>query len=152
MAIIRKIFFNNYLLMLPLLAWCAAQLIKTVLHAVFNKNFSAERLFGAGGWPSSHSALVCSLFLGAAKKYGLDSPLFAISFVLAAIVMYDAMGVRRETGEQAKIINLIMDDMKNENRVLDYNRRLKEMVGHTPFQVLSGAMLGILIAILVPVF
>ncbi|MFV0411634.1 MAG: divergent PAP2 family protein [Oscillospiraceae bacterium] len=149
---IQKLFFNNYLLMLPLLSWAVAQVIKTVLHFVSSRRFSAERLFGAGGWPSSHSALVCSLFLGAAKKYGLQSPYFAFSFVLAAIVMYDAMGVRREAGEQAKAINLIIQDMKSENKEMDLTKPLKEMVGHTPFQVLSGAMLGILVAILIPAF
>lgn len=148
----RRFFLLNYLLVLPLIAWAIAQAIKTVLHIVFNGKFSAERLVGAGGWPSSHSALVCAMFLGAAKKYGLDSPIFAIAFILAAIVMYDAMGVRRETGEQAKVINKILADMKNDNKELDFSRPLKELVGHTPFQVLSGALLGILVAILVPVF
>lgn len=152
MEFIQRLFFNNYLLMLPVVSWAAAQLIKTILHLIFQKKFSAERLFGAGGWPSSHSALVCSLFVGAAKELGLSSPGFALSFVLAAIVMYDAMGVRRETGEQAKVLNLIMEDIRSDNKDFDYTKRLKEMIGHTPFQVFSGALLGILIAILIPVF
>lgn len=150
--IMQRLFFVNYLLVIPLIAWAIAQLIKTVLHVAFNRKFSVERLVGAGGWPSSHSALVCAMFLGAAKKYGLESPIFAIAFILAAIVMYDAMGVRRETGEQAKVINKIIEDMKNDNKELDFSRPLKELVGHTPFQVLSGALLGILVAIVIPVF
>lgn len=149
---LEKIFFGNYLLFLPILAWSLAQVIKTVLHVVFKKEFSAERLVGAGGWPSSHSALVCAMFVGAARKFGLASPYFAITFVLAAIVMYDAMGVRRETGEQAKIINRIVNDLKTEKKDWDLSKPLKELVGHTPFQVLSGALLGILVAVLVPVF
>ncbi|MDL2325269.1 divergent PAP2 family protein [Ruminococcaceae bacterium OttesenSCG-928-A16] len=149
---IQRIFFNNYLLLLPVLSWGAAQVIKTVLTLIINKKFSVERLFGAGGWPSSHSALVCSLFMGAARKFGVESPYFAIAFVLAAIVMYDAMGVRRETGEQSKVLNILLEDLKENKQDIDYNRKLKEMVGHTPFQVLSGALLGILISILIPVF
>lgn len=149
---IQRLFFNNYLLMLPVISWALAQLIKTVLHLVFNREFKAERLFGAGGWPSSHSALVCSLLVGAARKLGLSSPGFALAFVLAAVVMYDAMGVRRETGEQAKVLNMIMEDIRSEKKDFDYTRQLKEMIGHTPFQVVSGALLGTLIAILIPVF
>lgn len=149
---IQKLFFNNYLLMLPLLSWAAAQLIKTGITLAVSGKFSAERLFGAGGWPSSHSSLVCSLFMGAARKFGLSSPYFAIAFVLATIVMYDAMGVRRETGEQAKVLNQIVQDLKEDGLDFEQARKLKEMVGHTPFQVLSGALLGILISIVIPVF
>lgn len=149
---IQKIFFNNYLLMVPIFSWAAAQLIKTAIAFAANGKFDGERLFGAGGWPSSHSSLVCSLFVGAARKFGLDSPIFAIAFVLAAIVMYDAMGVRRETGEQAKVLNQILEDLQEEGQGFEYKKKLKEMVGHTPFQVFCGALLGILIAILVPVF
>lgn len=148
----QKLFFNNYLLMLPVLGWCAAQLIKTIANIIMHKKFDAERLVGAGGWPSSHSALVCALFMGAARKFGLSSPYFAFAFVLAAIVMYDAMGVRREAGEQAKVLNRMIEDIMSEREDIDYGKRLKEMVGHTPFQVLSGALLGILIALAVPVF
>lgn len=151
-SIIQKIFFNNYLLMLPFVSWACAQVIKTIISFIIHGSFKAERLVGAGGWPSAHSALVCSLFVGAAKSYGLDSPFFAITCVLAAIVMYDAIGVRRETGEQSKVLNMIMEDFKEEGQPLDYEKKLKEMIGHTPFQVLSGALLGILIAILIPVF
>lgn len=148
----QRLFFNNYLLMLPVLSWCAAQVIKTLLYYVAHGKFNRERLVGAGGWPSSHSALVCSLFMGATRKFGLSSPYFAITFILAAIVMYDAMGVRRETGQQARVLNLMIEDIKTEKGDIDYGDKLKEMVGHTPFQVLSGALLGILIAILIPVF
>jgi acid phosphatase family membrane protein YuiD len=151
----KRIFFNNFLLMLPIIAWLAAQVGKMLLHFLLNGKFTLERLVGAGGMPSSHSAMVCALFLGAARKYGFSSPYFAITLVLAAIVMYDAMGVRLETGKQAKIINVLMEDYnedKENNSILDTDKKLKEMVGHTPLEVLSGAILGILVAIVIPVF
>lgn len=148
---IERIFFNNYLLMLPVLSWVAAQVLKTILYFAVNRKFNAERLFGSGGMPSSHSALVCSLFVGAVRKFGMASPYSAITLVLAMIVMYDAMGVRLETGKQARLLNIIMDDLKEDGQDLG-QEKLKELVGHTPLQVLSGALLGVLIAILVPVF
>lgn len=149
---IQRMFFNNYLLMLPVVSWTSAQILKTVIDYFITGSFKGERLFGSGGMPSAHSALVCSLFMGAAKKCGLDSPFFAITFVLAAIVMYDAMGVRLETGRQAKLINRIVEDLKDANQDLTQEKKLKELVGHTPLQVLSGALLGILISIVIPVF
>ncbi|MDL2218793.1 divergent PAP2 family protein [Ruminococcaceae bacterium OttesenSCG-928-O06] len=152
MNMIQRLFFGNYLLMLPVLGWVIAQLAKAVIHRIVHGTFRAERLFGSGGMPSSHAALVCALFVGAAKKYGMASPYFAIAFVLAAIVMYDAMGVRLETGKQARLLNLIMDDLGDEKEEWDSEKRLKELVGHTPLQVLSGALLGVLLAILIPVF
>ena len=102
---------------------------------------------GAAGGFRRHA-----LLLGCAKKYGLSDPLFAVCLVLALIVMYDAMGVRLETGRQAKILNLIMDDLREEGQDLSGGKKLKELVGHTPLQVLSGALLGVLIAVLIPVF
>ena len=151
---LQKLFFNNYLLMLPIISWVAAQICKTILDFVVNGSFSRERLVGAGGMPSSHSALVCSFLVGTARKLGPQSPLFALAFVLAAVVMYDAMGVRRETGRQAKVINKILDDLRGDGPQQEgsQTQKLKEMVGHSPLQVLSGALLGILIAIIIPVF
>ena len=97
--------FGNYILSVALLSWLAAQVAKTLINYFLSGKFDAERLWGAGGMPSAHSALVCSAFLAAAKREGVNSPIFAFAFILAAIVMYDAMGVRRETGEQAKVLN-----------------------------------------------
>ncbi len=155
MRMIKRVFFGNYILSIALISWLAAQIIKTVINVILTKKFDAERLWGAGGMPSSHSALVCSLALAAAKSYGFNSPIFALSFVLAGIVMYDAMGVRRETGEQAKILNKMIADWLSEGNVLfvgENGRALKEKVGHTPFEVIAGALLGLLIAALIPVF
>ena len=141
--------FGNYILSVALLSWLAAQVAKTLINYFLSGKFDAERLWGAGGMPSAHSALVCSAFLAAAKREGVNSPIFAFAFILAAIVMYDAMGVRRETGEQAKVLNKMFEkDAKAQDG--EY-KKLKEQVGHTPIEVLSGALLGILIAVLIPV-
>ena len=104
---------------------------------------------GSGGMPSSHSATVCGLTVASGLCYGVDSFQFAISFILAAVVMYDAIGVRQETGKQAKLLNLIMEqDWFNLNNQ-EIQQRLKEFVGHTPLQVAAGAALGIILALIV---
>lgn len=140
---------SNEVLISALIGWTVAQVLKTLIDFALNKNFSAERLVGSGGMPSSHSATVCGLTTSAGMCYGVDSFEFAICFVLASVVMYDAIGVRQETGKQAKLLNLIMEQdlfkMNNEQ----IQKRLKEFVGHTPLQVLAGAVLGILLALLV---
>ncbi len=150
MEFLQSISFGNYMLFLAVLGWVVAQVGKAVLHLIIHKEFSLERLLGSGGMPSSHSAMVCALFMAAARKTGVSSPEFAITLVLAAIVMYDAMGVRLETGKQAKLLNQIVEDLQSHK--FNTEKRLKELVGHTPIQVLSGALLGILLALLVPVF
>lgn len=140
---------SNEVLISAIVGWVVAQALKTMIDCALNKSFSPERLVGSGGMPSSHSATVCGLMTSAGFCYGLGSFEFAISFVLAAVVMYDAIGVRQETGKQAKLLNLIMEQdmfkMNNEQ----IQERLKEFVGHTPLQVLAGAILGILLALLV---
>lgn len=154
MLSLQKFCFGNYILSVSLLSWLAAQVCKTVINYFLSGKLEIERLYGAGGMPSAHSALVCSMFMATAKSQGLSSPGFAFAFVLAAIVMYDAMGVRHETGEQAKVLNLMMEDWMEddeENATLVSGKKLKEKVGHTPFEVLSGALLGILIAVIIPV-
>lgn len=140
---------SNEVLISAIVGWVVAQALKTMIDCALNKSFSPERLVGSGGMPSSHSATVCGLMTSAGFCYGLGSFEFAISFVMAAVVMYDAIGVRQETGKQAKLLNLIMEQdmfkMNNEQ----IQERLKEFVGHTPLQVLAGAILGILLALLV---
>lgn len=155
MHVLQRLFFGNYILSVALLSWLAAQICKTIINYILSGKFEAERMWGAGGMPSAHSALVCSMFMAAAKSQGVNSPIFAIAFILAAIVMYDAMGVRRETGEQAKVLNRMISDWLSEDEdapayLAQNDRKLKEKVGHTPFEVLSGALLGILIAVIVP--
>ena len=138
---------GNQVLVSSVIGWVVAQFLKTVIDLVLNRSFNPERVVGSGGMPSSHSSTVCALTTASAYRYGLGSAEFAISFVLAAVVMYDAMGVRRETGKQAKLLNLIMeqDFFKFDNEL--FQKRLKEFVGHSPLQVAAGAVLGILLAV-----
>ena len=140
---------NNEILVSAIVGWTVAQVLKTLIECWMNRSFSPERLVGSGGMPSSHSATVCALTISAALRNGVESSTFAISFVLAAVVMYDAIGVRQEPGKQAKLLNMIMeqDFFKLDNE--QFQKRLKEFVGHTPLQVLAGAVLGIIIAALV---
>ena len=155
---------SNYIINVGVTSWFSAQLIKTVLTFLQYRELRAERLFGAGGMPSSHSALVCSMTVGMAKLVGFDSPLFGLTFAFAMVVMYDAMGVRRAAGEQAKVLNRIIFsrvfDLLNEEIDEDSPERegeerpdgapdqkeLKEYLGHTPLEVLGGMLLGVLIA------
>lgn len=138
---------DNTIFLSAAAGWLVAQILKTLIHLFFTKQFVAERLVGSGGMPSSHSATVCALATSACFEYGADSFAFAISLILAIIVMYDAMGVRRETGIQAKLLNDIMKIFADMGRPeLSTNDKLKEFVGHTPLQVLAGAILGILIS------
>lgn len=141
---------NNTVFVSAASGWLIAQILKTLIHMFFTKRFVAERLIGSGGMPSSHSATVCALSAAACMQYGVESFEFAISLILSLIVMYDAMGVRRETGIQAKLINEMMAAFAEMGKKdLSTDEKLKEFVGHTPLQVLAGAVLGILIAIVV---
>jgi hypothetical protein len=140
-------FSGNIIFLSAAAGWLIAQVLKTMVHMCFTKQFVAERLVGSGGMPSSHSATVCALATASCFEYGAGSFEFAISLTLAIIVMYDAMGVRRETGIQAKLLNDIVNIFADMGRSeLSANEKLKEFVGHTPLQVLAGAILGILIA------
>lgn len=152
----------NYVLVTALIAWCSAQVIKTLLHFIQTKRFNPERLFGAGGMPSSHSALVCSAAIAMCRRCGVGSPEFALTFIVAMVVMYDAMGVRRSAGLHAREINKINrifakglfgaaeEQEEPEDGNKQKKKELKEFLGHTPFEVLGGAILGILIAMIVP--
>ena len=142
--------FHNYVLNVALVSWISAQVLKTLLCLVMTKQFNPERLFGAGGMPSAHSATVCGMMVAISRETGFSSPEFAISFVLAAIVMYDAMGVRRAAGEQAKVLNKMLEKRSKEDEQFEQQAELKEFLGHTPLQVLAGALLGILIAVIIP--
>lgn len=144
-------FFTNYVLVCAFIGWFGAQFIKCGTYIVKNHSFDFSVIMSSGGMPSSHSATVCSLVVSVAKLCGTGSVEFAVAFVLAFIVMYDALGVRRAAGEQAKVLNKIVKDIqRGETRYLD--KDLKELIGHTPLQVLMGALLGILIPLFVPVF
>ena len=135
---------QNHLLMNALLAWMAAQLLKTVIYAVVNRSLDFRRLFGDGGMPSGHSATVTAMAVTAALEYGLDSAVFAVAAVLAIIVMHDAMGVRLEAGKHAKAINELLEMFSSD---LAPDDKFKEFLGHTPLQVCFGALLGLVIAL-----
>lgn len=139
---------SNYPLMSAVLAWFVAQVIKTAIDAYFNKGINWERMTGSGGIPSSHSSTVVSLAIATGISYGVDSTLFAIALIFAIVVMYDATGVRRETGKQAVILNRLLLDNPFSWTGKEFEKKLKEYVGHSPFQVLMGAILGILIAVI----
>lgn len=130
---------QNHLLVNALYAWLAAQVLKTIIYAAVNKSLDFRRLFGDGGMPSGHSATVTALATTAALHYGLASPVFAVSFILAIIVMHDAMGVRLEAGKHAKAINELMTLFGSD---LAPEEKLQEFLGHTPLQVCFGALLG----------
>ncbi len=131
------------------LGWMIAQVAKTIIHMIITKKFVAERLVGSGGMPSCHSATVCALTTAAGMNCGVSSAEFAISVMLSIIVMYDAMGVRRETGIQAKILNEMIEVFTKMGKEMSAEEKLKEFIGHTPLQVLVGAILGIIIAVTV---
>lgn len=153
MALLHTALNWNYVLTTALIASVAAQLIKVVINLIIAGRFIAERMWGAGGMPSSHSATVCAMVVATARYCGVNSTLFAIALVVSIIVMYDAMGVRRETGEQAKILNkMIFEwmDQGAQNLPILGDKKLKEMVGHTPLEVLTGAALGIVIGFAMP--
>lgn len=129
-------------------AWFLAQMIKTLIDTWSTGSFKPERLYGNGGMPSSHSSTVCALACSAANCYGFSSFEFAISFFFALVVMVDAMGVRRETGKQAQLLNMMMEeDFWNFDDPEAFQMRFKELIGHTPLQVFIGALLGIVVAI-----
>lgn len=140
--------FSNKVFVCAVTGWLVAQIIKTLIHMFFTKKFVAERLVGSGGMPSSHSSTVCALATSAGILYGPSSFEFAISMILAIIVMYDAMGVRRETGIQARILNEMLEVFADMGSDMSPQDKLKEFVGHTPLQVVIGAILGICIAII----
>lgn len=139
---------HNRIFVAAICGWFVAQVLKTLIHMWFNRKFVAERLVGSGGMPSSHSATVCALAAAAGMEYGGGSFQFAMAAVFAIVVMYDAIGVRRETGIQARVLNEMMELFTKMGKEMSVEDKLKEFVGHTPLQVLMGALLGILIAVL----
>ena len=140
---------GNQVLISAVLGWTVAQVLKTIIECVLNRSFNPERLVGSGGMPSSHSATVCALTTAAGIHYGAGSFEFAVCFILAMIVMYDAVNVRMETGKQAKVLNRVFFENILELDGVILQERLKEYVGHTPLQVAAGALLGIVIAAVV---
>jgi acid phosphatase family membrane protein YuiD len=135
---------SNKVLITCVTAWFIAQLLKIILTFYTSKKIDITRFVGSGGMPSSHTSFVMSLATSIGKIYGWASPLFAMAICFAFVVMYDAAGVRRAAGYQAKVLNMIIDDLAHHKPLA--NERLKELLGHTPKEVMAGAILGIVIA------
>ncbi len=141
-------FINNKMIIAGFLGWLIAQILKVIVDCWVEKKIHIDRFVGSGGMPSSHSALVMALATSVGRYRGMGSCEFALALALAAIVMYDASGVRRETGKQAKLLNRMIEAWHMEGD-LQFEKKLKEFVGHTPLEVMAGAILGIIIGILV---
>lgn len=144
MQVVNEIL-GNRILIVALIACLSAQAIKLVVDLIKNQKLNIRALVTTGGMPSSHSALVSALATGIGMTSGWSSPEFAIATIFAIIVMYDAAGVRQAAGKQARILNQIIDELFQENPEFNEDR-LKELLGHTPFQVIMGLLLGVLIA------
>lgn len=140
---------QNRILLAAIIGWLVAQALKTLIYMGFTKEFVAERLVGSGGMPSSHSSTVCALATATGIHYGGGSFEFAIAAIFAIVVMYDAIGVRRETGNQAKVLNEMIELFTNMGSNMKAQDKLKEFVGHTPLQVLMGGILGFIIALFI---
>lgn len=137
---------HNKILIITLSVWAIAQCLKVVLGALWEKRFNFRWLIGTGGMPSSHAAGAAALATACGLGYGFDSAVFALAAVFAMVTMFDAQGVRRATGQQAEILNKIMDDIYWKGKI--EADRLKELIGHTPIQVFVGAVLGLILAVL----
>ena len=153
MQLIRDVLNLNPILTVALLAWFVAQVLKTLINFILLGKFQLERMWGDGGMPSAHSATVCAMVIATARSEGFGSAIFAVAAVVAIITMHDAMGVRRETGDQAKVLNKMIEqwiDVTEKNAPFLQNMHLKEMVGHTPLQVLAGFVVGCVVGALYP--
>ena len=139
-----SLLFRNKILIIAFITWVVNQGLKLMVFYITEKIWDIKRFVGAGGMPSTHSALSVCVAVTIGLKEGWDSPLFALAIVIAFIIMADAAGVRRETGEQAKVLNKIILEFFEERKIRDKN--LKELVGHTPFEVIVGAFIGIVMA------
>lgn len=137
--------FKNSIINCVMIAWTSAQIIKFII-VLCNGKFDISRLTGAGGMPSSHSATVLALTSAVYSTNGYQSVDFAIALTIAGVVMYDATGVRRAAGEQAKIINYMMENW-NHTTPQTFTKELKELLGHTPKEVVAGAILGIFVGL-----
>ncbi len=139
--------FHNQILVVALLACFTAQGLKVIIELIKDRTVNFRHLVSTGGMPSAHSALVGALATGIGQTMGWSSPEFAIACLFAVIVMYDAAGVRQAAGKQAKILNQITDELFQDEHNLN-EEKLKELLGHTPFQVVVGLALGITISML----
>ena len=136
---------DNRILLVAIAACLIAQVLKLIIDTVQNGKVSAKVLTTTGGMPSAHSALVTALSAGVGENLGYASAEFAIATIFAIVVMYDAAGVRQAAGKQARILNQMMEELFSEDHKFN-EEKLKELLGHTPVQVIAGAVLGIVIS------
>lgn len=139
-------FIQNKYIYVPFFLWFFIQLFKVIYDLVTTKKFNFKRILGAGGMPSSHSAVVTGLATLEGKYQGVDSPVFAVAFILALVVMYDACGVRRAAGKQAALLNKIIETPGLTG--VQVSEKLVEVLGHTPVQVLVGALIGVVVGLI----
>lgn len=140
-------FYTEYrFLIVPIVTWFCIQAFKVIWDLVTTKKFNFKRIVGAGGMPSSHSAVVISMATMIGRSSGINSSLFALSAIFAFVVMYDACGVRREAGKQAHILNEIVNTPGLSQ--VEVNEKLVELVGHTPKQVIVGALIGLIVGLI----
>jgi len=137
---------TNKILVAPLCAWAVAQLLKVFITLVKEKRLDLRYLVISGGMPSAHSALVSALATSVAIIQGLGSVAFGITAILALVVMYDAAGIRQSVGLQSVVLNRIVKELRSRRPMAELERDLREFIGHTPFQVIAGAALGIIVA------
>ena len=133
-------------LIVPFATWFFIQLFKLIYDLVTTKQFNFKRILGAGGMPSSHSAVVVALCTMIGKQYGINSAIFGLSVIFAFVVMYDAAGVRRAAGKQAKLLNKIVQTPGLTN--VEVTEKLQEVLGHTPTQVFVGALIGFIVGMI----
>ena len=140
------IIFEYRYLIIPFATWFFIQLFKLIYDLVTTKKFNFKRILGAGGMPSSHSAVVVALCTMIGKEYGINSAIFGLAVIFAFVVMYDAAGVRRAAGKQAKLLNKIVQTPGLTN--VEVTEKLQEVLGHTPIQVFVGALIGFIVGMI----
>ncbi len=145
MDILLKLITNKYIY-IPTLLWIAVQCFKLITDIIKTRKFNFKRILGAGGMPSSHTAIVVSLATLIGKDVGVDTPIFALAVIMSLVVMYDAAGVRRAAGKQASLLNKIVETPGMSG--LEVHEKLVEVLGHTPLQVIVGAILGIVVGLI----
>lgn len=139
-------FIQNKYIYIPFFLWFAIQTFKVIYDLVTTKKFNFKRIMGAGGMPSSHSAIVTGLATLIGKYEGVDTPIFALALIVAFVVMYDACGVRRAAGKQAALLNKIVETPGLSG--VQVSERLVEVLGHTPIQVIVGALIGLIVGLI----
>ncbi len=140
-------FLQNKYIYTPFFLWFGIQLFKLIYDLVTTKKFNFKRIIGAGGMPSSHSAVVASLATLIGREEGVGTPLFALAFIFALVVMYDACGVRRAAGKQAALLNKLIETPGLTG--VQVSEKLVEVLGHTPVQVFVGALIGVVVGLIV---